>query len=116
MARYFSKNLKFIRQHKGISQQELADKLKLDRSTISRWENDEMDITIGNALKISDFFNVPMEDFTGKDLTVDENKTIDETEILFNKYKDHLTDKDKMIIKTILEEIKKEIDEEQGED
>lgn len=38
MARFFNKNLKFIRQQKGISQQEMADKLKLDRSTISRWE------------------------------------------------------------------------------
>ena len=116
MARFFNKNLKYIRQKKNLSQQELADKLNLDRSTISRWENDEMDVTIGNAIKISNFFNVPMEDFTGKDLSIEENQTFDETELLFNKYKDHLTDKDKMIIKTILEETKKEIDKQLGED
>ena len=69
MARYFNKNLKFIRQSKKISQQELADKLGLDRSTISRWENDEMDITVGNAIKIANYFNIPMEEFSGMDLT-----------------------------------------------
>ena len=70
MARFFNKNLKFIRQQRGISQQELADKLKIDRSTISRWENDEMDVTVSNALQVSNFFNIPIEDFTGKDLSL----------------------------------------------
>lgn len=110
MARFFNKNLKFIRQNKGLSQQELADKLKLDRSTISRWENDEMDVTIGNAIKIANYFNIPMEDFTGKDLSVEENQTFDETDVLFNKYKDIIPDEDKQIIKMIIEKTKNEID------
>lgn len=110
MARYFNKNLKFIRQQKGISQQELADKLKLDRSTISRWENDEMDITVGNAIQISDYFNIPIEDFTGKDLTINDSKKFDELEILFSKNKDILTDDDKEYMKFIIEKRKKEID------
>lgn len=116
MARFFNKNLKFIRQQKGISQQELADKLKIDRSTVSRWENDEMDITVGNAIQIADFFNIPMEDFTGKDLSQKNSKQFDELELLFDKHKDILTDSDKNIIKAIIEERKKEIDKELGED
>lgn len=115
MARFFNKNLKFIRQNKGLSQQELADKLKLDRSTISRWENDEMDVTIGNAIKIANYFNIPMEDFTGKDLSVEENQTFDETDVLFNKYKDIIPDEDKQIIKMIIEKTKKEIDKQNGD-
>lgn len=115
MARFFNKNLKFIRQNKGLSQQELADKLKLDRSTISRWENDEMDVTIGNAIKIANYFNIPMEDFTGKDLSVEENQTFDETDVLFNKYKDIIPDEDKQIIKMIIEKTKNEIDKQSGD-
>lgn len=111
MARFFNKNLKFIRQEKGISQQELADKLKLDRSTISRWENDEMDITVGNAILIADYFNIPLEDFTSKDLSVNENlKSFDELELLFNKNKDILNEDDKATIKFIVEKRKREID------
>lgn len=111
MARFFNKNLKFVRQQKGISQQELADKLKLDRSTISRWENDEMDITVGNAILISDYFNIPLEEFTSKDLTIgDSINSFDELELLFSKNKDILTDDDKETIKFIVEKRKREID------
>ena len=111
MARFFNKNLKFIRQQKGISQQELADKLNLDRSTISRWENDEMDITVGNAIQLADYFNIPLEDFTGKDLSINDNiKSFDELELLFKKNKDILTDDDKETIKFIVEKRKREID------
>lgn len=112
MARFFNTNLKFIRQSRNLSQQDLADRLNIDRSTISRWENDEMDITISNAIKISDFFNIPIEEFTGKDLTQSTNRTFDELEILFNKNKDLLTDEDKEYIKFIIEKRKREIDKE----
>lgn len=116
MARNFNKNLKFIRQQKGLSQQELADKLKFDRSTISRWENDEIDITVGNAILIADFFNIPIEDFTSKDLSINNNRTFNEFEILFDKNKDLLTDDDKEYIKFIIEKRKKEIDKELGKE
>lgn len=116
MARFFNKNLKFIRQQRGISQQELADKLKLDRSTISRWENDEMDITVGNAIQISDYFNIPIEDFTGRDLTKNDNNNFDELELLFDKNKDILTEDDKQYIKFIIEKRKKDIDKQLGKE
>ena len=115
MARLYNKNLKYLRQQKGISQQELADRLKLDRSTISRWESDEMDITVGNAIQIADFFNIPIERFTSCDLSID-NKTFDELELLFSKNKDILTKDDKDYIKFIIAKRKKEIDEEKGLD
>lgn len=115
MTRLFNKNLKYIRQHKGISQQELANKLDLDRSTISRWENDEMDITVGNAIQIADFFNIPIEKFTNVDLSIN-NKPFDELELLFSKNKDILTEDDKEYIRFIVEKRKKEIDKEKGID
>lgn len=115
MARFFNKNLKFLRQQKNISQQELADKLKLDRSTISRWENNEMDATVENAIQVADVLSVSLEDLTGRDLTIENNRTFDELELLFNKHKDILSERDKAIIKTIIEERIKEIDKELGE-
>lgn len=112
MARFFNKNLKFIRQQKGISQKELADALRLDRSTISRWENDEMDITVSNAIQISNYFNIPIEDLTSKDLSISNDyKKFDELELLFDKNKDILTDDDKEYMKFIINKRRKEIDE-----
>ncbi len=115
MARFFNKNLKFIRQQKGISQQEIADKLKLDRSTISRWENNDMDATVENAIQVADMFNISIADLVGKDLTIDDNNnTFNELELLFDKNKDILTEDDKEYIKFIIEKRKKEIDKELG--
>lgn len=117
MARFFNKNLKFIRQQKGISQQEIADKLKLDRSTISRWENNDMDATVENAIQVADMFNISIADLVGKDLTVDNsNSSFNELELLFDKNKDILTEDDKEYIKFIIEKRKKEIDKELGKD
>ena len=110
MERFFNKNFKYIRQQKNISQQELADKLNLDRSTISRWENDEMDVTVGNALLVANYFNIPIEDFTSKDLSTGNRNDFDELELLFDKNKDILTDEDKEYIKFIIEKRKKDID------
>lgn len=73
MARFFNKNLKYVRSIKKISQQDLADKINVDRSTISRWENDEMDVTLENAIKIAEVLNVPFPDFLGRDLTIANN-------------------------------------------
>jgi len=114
MARYFNKNLKFIRQQKGISQQELADKLRLDRSTISRWENDEMDVTVGNAIQVAEFLNVPIDDLTGKDLTIEQNYNFDELDLLWSKHKNSLTDDDKEMIKFMLEKRKRDIDNQEN--
>ena len=115
MPRIFSQNIKYLRQQKGISQQELADKLNLDRSSISRWENGEMDITVGNAIQLANFFNIPIESFTNKDLSkANNNNHYSELDVLFDKHKDILTDGDKAIIKAIIEERKREIDKELG--
>lgn len=115
MAKYLNKNIKYLRTIKNISQQNLADKIGIDRSTISRIENNEIETTIDNAIKIAEFFNVSMEDLTGKDLSL-ENRTFDELDILFDKHKDILTDDDKEYIKFIIEKRKKEIDKELGDE
>ena len=103
--------MKFIRQQRGISQQELAEKLKLDRSTISRWENDEMDVTVGNAIQVADYFNIPIEEFTGKDLSIANSTNFDELELLFSKNKDILTKDDKETIKFVIEKARRKVDE-----
>lgn len=115
MARFFNKNLKLIRQQKNISQQELADKLKLDRSTISRWENNEMDATVENAIQVANILDISIADLLGKDMSKQENNSFDEYAILFDKYKT-LSEDDKELIKNIIETRKKQIDKELGED
>ena len=110
-----AKNLEYLRKSKKISRSELASKIKVNQSTISRWENEDMGVTVDNAYDVANFFNVSVADLTGKDLTLN-NNTYDETDVLFNKYKDVLSESDKNIIKAIIEERKRQIDKELGED
>lgn len=105
----FAKNLKYIRESKKLSQQQVADLSKIDRSTISRYEANETAPSIENALKIADALNVPFEDFVSYDMQSD-SYSFDSLELLFSKNKDILTKDDKETIKFIIEKRKKEID------
>lgn len=110
---FFSKNLEYLRTQKGMTKNELANKLKVNQSTISRWENGDMGVTVDNAYDVADFFNVSMSDLTGKDMSL-ESKPFDELEVLFDKNKNILTDEDKETIKFLIEKRKREIDKQMG--
>lgn len=77
---YFKTNLKYIRNQKGISQKQLADKIGVDQSTISYWEKG-MDVTVDNAVKVAEALNIPVPEFLGTDLRVQE----DIKKTIFNK-------------------------------
>ena len=112
---FISSNIKFLRLQKGLTQEELANIVNKSRVLISQWESDSREITTEDIIKLSDYFNIPMDNLVGKDLRNNQNNTYNELELLFDKHKDILTDRDKNIIKTIIEERKKEIDKELGE-
>lgn len=114
---YISSNIKFLRLQKGLTQDDIAKVVEKSRVLISQWESDAREITTEDIIKLSDFFNIPMDLLVGKDLrTKEKNSNFDELELLFDKHKNILTDSDKNIIKTIIEERKKEIDKELGEE
>ena len=98
-----------------LTQDDIAKIVNKSRVLVSQWESDAREITTEDIIKISDYFNVPMDVLVGKDLRISDN-TFDETNVLFDKYKDFLTDDDKEYIKFIIEKRKKEIDKELGID
>lgn len=69
MKNFFAKNLKYLREKKGLEQQELADLLNVGRSTISCWENELRSPQMEYVLKLADFFNVD-NDFIFRDLSL----------------------------------------------
>ncbi len=109
MAEYLNKNLKYLRSVKKISQQDLADKIGIDRSTVSRIENNEIETTVDNAIKIADIFNVSLSDLLNKDLSSNEQSNSELDNILFSKTKE-LSDEDKQVILNVINAIKKDID------
>ena len=112
---YFSNNVKYLREQKKLSQNKLAELTNVNQTTIARWENEEITPSLANVLDLADVLNVTVADLTGKDLAKESN-TYDETDLLFDKYKDVLSKSDKNIIKAIIEERKRQIDKELNED
>lgn len=112
---FLSKNIKYLRQQKKLTQEELANIVGKTRSLISQWESDDREISTQDIIKLSDYFEVPMDALVGSDLMMKDSGSFDELEVLFSKNKDLLTDEDKEYIKFIIEKRKREIDKELGE-
>ena len=65
----FSSVFKQLRIKEHFSQQELADKLGLSKSTISMYENGNREPDLETLEKIADFFNVDMDYLIGRNKT-----------------------------------------------
>ena len=50
-----------LRQGKGLSQEQLAEKLCVSRQSISKWEMDQALPQIDNVLQLSDIFKVSVD-------------------------------------------------------
>lgn len=69
---FLSKNLRALRKRLGCSQEELADKIGLNRGNIASYESGSAEPKICNLVKFARFFKVSIFDLTHSDLK-DEN-------------------------------------------
>lgn len=60
---YVSTELRKLRAGKNISLKEVANALKMDVGTLSRYENNKNDITLETLEKILDYYNVTLKEF-----------------------------------------------------
>ena len=51
-----------LRKERKISQQKLADRLNVSRSTVAMWENNSNEPTIDSIIKMSEYFEVSIEE------------------------------------------------------
>ena len=58
----FEKNVKLMLEEKGISQAELARRLKTGKSTITGWLKEHKEPTISNIEKLLEEFNCTFEE------------------------------------------------------
>ena len=65
---FLSSNLKLLRKARQLSQEEVAGKLDLTRSSYSGYENGVAEPGIENLVKLSDFYKIPLEDILKKNL------------------------------------------------
>lgn len=63
-----AKNLKFLRKHKGTSQQQISDALGLKRSTYAGYESGKVEPDIAMLSTLSDYFKVSVDVLIRADL------------------------------------------------
>ena len=57
----FSEKLQLIRKNKGLTQEELAEKLSVSRQAVTKWESGQVYPEITNLIQISNLFNVTVD-------------------------------------------------------
>jgi len=63
----FSENLKYLRRQSNLTGSELAVKLNISQSALSNWENGRHYPHLEDVIKISEFFDVSVDDLLGMD-------------------------------------------------
>jgi transcriptional regulator with XRE-family HTH domain len=67
-AKIIGQNIKQFRDKLGLTQEQIANLLNIDRSMVSHYENGEREISIVHLHKISDLFGIEIEDLLEKDI------------------------------------------------
>ena len=80
----FGDNLRQIRKRKGMSQEQLAEKVNVTRQSVSKWENGESYPEMNNILELCKIFNCKLNDLVHTDMT--DISSLDE-EIVMNVVK-----------------------------
>lgn len=83
MNNYFSKNIKYIRECKHLSQTQLASIIDLNQTTIARWEDNTRSPNLSNVIELSERLNIPLPDLICVDMKKDNYESkIDNNKIL----------------------------------
>ena len=77
MPNFFSSNLKFLREKKGLSQNKLAEKVGVNQTTIARWETEEIKPSIDNVEQIANALNIGLPELLISDLRFDNADIVD---------------------------------------
>ena len=63
----FGEKLTDLRKQKGLSQEELGEKLNVNRQTLSKWELGQTSPDTGKLTEIANYFNVGVNELTNKE-------------------------------------------------
>jgi len=64
----FAKNLRFLRKQRSLNQEEVSVLFKKRANTIGNWENGKSEPSIGELIKLADYFKVGLQQLLHSDL------------------------------------------------
>ena len=65
---YLAQNLKYLREQKGMNQNEMADVLGISQSAIGNWEQNHRKPDIEMIIRLAEYFGVTLDDLVLRDL------------------------------------------------
>lgn len=73
----FAANLKYLRLQAGMTQEELAQKLNKDYSTIGKWELGQRSPIMADVIRIANLFNISLEKLIGQSIIYNNAKQLE---------------------------------------
>lgn len=74
-------NIRWLREHQHLTQEEFAKKMDVARTTLASWEQGARSPKFKDALKIADYFGVDIDELlTGNVMLPEEKFELNETE------------------------------------
>jgi DNA-binding XRE family transcriptional regulator len=70
----FANNLKALRKRTFSTQEDVAKVIGLSRSAVSALENEKNDPSIDSLIKISDHFDIPVDDLIRSDIRIKDKR------------------------------------------
>jgi transcriptional regulator with XRE-family HTH domain len=70
----FSKNIKFLRESKNMTQQKLADELNYSDKSISKWENGDVIPDVTTLSMIADYFLIKIDELISQEIHITYHK------------------------------------------
>ncbi len=66
----FAENPKYARQYLELSQQKIADRLKIERSTYAYYETGKTEMSVFHLIELENIFDVYIEDLIAKEINI----------------------------------------------
>ena len=95
----FHNKLYNLRKQKGLSQEELANRLNVSRQTISKWEVGDSTPDMENLIAISDLFEISLDELVMDKVSVHTGEESAKSEIVEELKQKVLTDENKKKMK-----------------
>ena len=94
------KNLKLIRNNRGISQQTLANTIGTTQQSINMYENHKIEPDINTLISLADYFDVTVDYLIGR--TDENNQPLSDSNSILSKYS-KLNKSEKICIDTLID-------------
>lgn len=103
-------DLKVLRILKGVSQEKMAEDLNISRSKVSSWETGRREMSLYDAIVISDYFEVSMDNLFNKK-TLNSEQVLQIVKRYFNNDKISLDEKKETLKKMLYFKSEREANE-----